>query len=114
MAKVTITESHNFDKKDVFNIIGAVTMNKVERNTRIEAIGAALGTDISNETGEVVPTGYIKTTDGKIYSTISPTAQQSIEALIDLLADEGGKPIAINIETRRSNSGRDFIILTLE
>ena len=113
MAKVTITESHNFDKKDVFNIIGAVTMDKV-KGTRIEAIGAALGTDISHETGEVVPTGYIKATDGKIYSTISPTAHQSIEALIDLLADEGGKPIAINVETRRSNSGRDFIILTLE
>ena len=113
MAKLTITESFNFSKKDAFNILGAVTMDKIKGST-LNVVGAALGTDTSHETGEVIATGYIKTDDGKIYSTISPTAQQAIEALIDLLNDEDGKPIAFTVETRKSNSGRDFIILTIE
>lgn len=113
MAKLTINAtSKNFTKKDAFNIIGAVTIDKV-KGTHINVVGAALGTDVSYDSGEEVSTGYLKSADGTIYSTISPTAQQSIEQLIDMLDDVDGEPIEIAVQTRKSNAGRDFIVLTL-
>lgn len=106
-----ITNGANFGAKDVFNITGAETLDSVKGSV-IRVVGAALGLDVSHDTGEEVATGYLKAENGKIYSTISPTAQQSIDALIDLLSDDP-TPVDIKVNTRKSNAGRDFIVLTM-
>lgn len=107
-----ITTAVNFNKRDMFNIVGADTLEKVKGQV-IKVVGVALGTDVSHDTGEVVPTGYLKDADGNIYSTISPTAQQSIELLGDLLVDEPDVVLDVKVATKKSNAGRDFIVLTL-
>ena len=106
-----ISESANFTNKDVFNITGAESLESIKGST-IKVVGGALGLDVSHETGEVA-TGYLKDSEGNIYSTISPTAQQSIEALIDMFADGEAKEVTIKVNTRKSNAGREFIVLTM-
>lgn len=106
-----ITNGANFGAKDVFNITGAETLDSVKGSV-IRVVGAALGLDVSYDTGEEVATGYLKAENGEIYSTISPTAQQSIDALIDLLSDDP-TPVEIKVNTRKSNAGREFIVLTM-
>lgn len=107
-----ITNGANFGAKDVFNITGAETLDSVKGST-IRVVGAALGLDVSHDTGEEVATGYLKAEDGAIYSTISPTAQQSIDALIVVFNDEPNTPVDIKVNTRKSNAGREFIVLTM-
>lgn len=107
-----ITNAANFGPKDAFNITGAETLDSVKGSV-IAVVGAALGLDVSHETGEEVATGYLKAEDGAIYSTISPTAQQSIDALIDLIADAPNTKVDIKVNTRKSNAGREFIVLTM-
>lgn len=107
-----ITNGANFGPKDVFNITGAETLDSV-KGSIITVCGAALGLDVSHDTGEEVATGYLKAVDGTIYSTISPTAQQSIDALIDMFADDSSCKVDIKVNTRKSNAGREFIVLTM-
>ena len=107
-----ITESANFTAKDVFNITGAETLDSAKGGV-IHVCGAALGLDVSHDTGEEVPTGYLKDTDGVIYSTISPTAQQSISSLIDMLTDDPIMVADIEVKSKKSKGGRDFIVLSL-
>lgn len=107
-----ITESANFTAKDAFNITGAETLDSVKGGV-IHVCGAALGLDVSHDTGEEVPTGYLKDTDGVIYSTISPTAQQSISSLIDMLTDNPKMVADIAVKSKKSKGGRDFIVLSL-
>ena len=107
-----ITEKANFTAKDTFNIVGADTLDSVKGKV-LKITGVALGLDVSHETGEEVPTGYLKDSEGNIYSTISPTAQQSIAALIDMFADEPEATFEVKVSTKKSNAGRDFIVLTL-
>lgn len=106
-----IVNGANFGAKDIFNITGAETLDSVKGST-IRVVGAALGLDVSHDTGEEVSTGYLKAEDGAIYSTISPTAQQSIDSLIELLGDDP-TPVDIKVNTRMSNAGREFIVLTM-
>ena len=107
-----IVNGANFGARDVFNITGAETLDSVKGSV-IKVVGAALGLDVSHDTGEEVSTGYLKAQDGSIYSTISPTAQQSIEALIDIFEAESDAVIDIKVNTRKSNAGREFIVLTM-
>lgn len=111
MARKIVKEA-NFGAKDVFNIVGAETLDSVKGSV-IKVVGAALGLDVSHDTGEEVATGYLKAENGAIYSTISPTAQQSIDALIDMFADEPNTGVDIKVNTRMSNAGREFIVLTM-
>lgn len=104
-----IKKANNFTAKDNFNIVGAETLESVKGNI-INVTGCAFGTDVSTETGEVVETGYLKDSNGKIYSTISPTALQSITVLVDM---ELGDGIEIAVESRKSKGGREFIVLLM-
>ena len=104
-----IRKSNNFSAKDNFNIIGAETLDSI-KGTIINVVGCAYGTDISTETGEVVETGYLKDSNGKIYSTISPTALQSISVLAEM---EIGSGVEIAVESRKSKAGREFIVLLM-
>lgn len=110
MAK-EIFNSHNFTAKDVFNIRAAQKLDSAKGKV-LKVVGCATGNDVSGETGELVNTGYLKTEEG-MYSTISKTAIDSIDALIDCFADNGGEPIEIKVGTGRSNAGREFIVLTM-
>ena len=107
-----IVNGANFKAKDVFNITGAETLDSVKGSV-IKVVGAALGLDVSHDTGEEVSTGYLKAENGEIYSTISPTAQQSIDALIEMFVDEPDAVVEIKVNTRKSNAGREFIVLTM-
>lgn len=80
---------------------------------KIAAAFVETAEDVDQETGEVVTRkkGYIKTSDGKYYGTISPTAIRSLEDAIDILDD--GEPVEIEVVTRKSGRQRDFISLDL-
>ena len=107
-----IEKSINFSSKDNFNIVGAATLESVKGSV-IDVIGCAIGCDVSHETGEEISTGYLKDIDGNIYSTVSNTAMQSIDALIDIITSEPDKSVEIQVNSQKSKSGRDFIVLTM-
>lgn len=106
-----IVNSHNFTSKDNFNVRGAMKLESAKGQT-LTVLGCATGNDVSGETGEIVETGYLKTTAG-MFSTISKTAIDGINALIDCFADMEEDSIDITVETRTSNAGRAFIVLTM-
>lgn len=117
MAQRKLTVTANFSKKDAFNITAADTLNTQNGKT-INVIGAAIGLDVSHDTGEEVVTGYLKDSSGKIYSTISKTAIDSIAELCDIISDgeldDVAENLAVRVEIKKSKGGRDFIVLHLE
>ena len=107
-----IEKSYNFTAKDLFNVMSAKVLGKSVGET-ITVIGVALGKDVSHDTGEEVNTAYLKCDNGTIYSTISSTAITAVDALVDVFADEEGAPQKVYIDSRKSNAGRDFIVLVM-
>ena len=109
-----ITTAANFSKKDMFNITGADTLNTMNGKT-IKVEGCAIGLDVSHDTGEEVVTGYLKDESGRIYSTISKTAIDSISELCDIIDDgDFGDDLSVVVEIKKSKGGRDFIVLSLK
>lgn len=76
-------KTETFTTKHQFNIVKGKSLAEcVGKTLKLEAI--AIGEDISNDTGEMVKTGYIVDVDGSIYTTVSKTARQQLEALIEM------------------------------
>lgn len=111
--KEIIKATENFSVKDKFNIKAGAQSLKVAVGETLTVKSACIGTD-ANQDGEQVSAGAIITTDNKAYTTISATAVDLIDSLIDLLNDDS-VPDEINIlvESRKSNSGRDYLVMSL-
>lgn len=106
-------KSETFTAKHVFNLVKGKSMADAVGST-VEVVAACVGEDISNDTGELVKTGYIVTAAGEIYNTISKTARQQIDAMCDML-NEDDEPISVKIcdQKCKNDKKRSFVFLEM-
>lgn len=104
-------KTKNVTAKDLFNVGGSIALLTVK--DPITVTGAAIGDGSPDKDGVTHTVGYLFTKDA-CYCTISATAIRSIEDLITLMDAEDIKEVVIVVNTRLSNSGREFITLSME
>lgn len=117
-----IVQNVNFQLKEIVNCETATTTINSLNNKEIIVTGFLIGLKetIEEETGEVknLKIGVLKTDDGQLISTISPTVINSMETIINAYKDidqldEIGKGLLIGIKTAKSTKSRNFIFLEL-
>lgn len=105
------------DKKDIVNARNTVESIKKLKNKTVKMVGFMTYIDIQeNDNGELVDVNAftIKTDDGKFYSSISKTALDSLNTIVELFPDDEIRAgIDVTIETHNSNSGREFLTIGL-
>ena len=104
-------KTKNVTTRDLFNVGGSIALQTVK--TPITVTGAAIGEGSPDKEGVTHTVGYLFTKEG-CYCTISSTAIRSIEDLIDIMDAEDMKEVVIAVNSRLSNSGREFITLSME
>lgn len=112
-------KSFNFTKKDEMNSVSATPIQKVKGET-LTVKGAAISEKPDKDTGEVVKVGYLSTTDRGMLCTISGTALQGIDLLIDYMTEcaadlpEGQEETEqVKVHAEKANSGREFVTLEI-
>lgn len=112
----------NFSLKEIINAESATTVLKNLAGKQVKVNGFLIGSkeDVDSDTGEVkeIQIGVLKTVDGELISSISPTVINSIETIIDTytennLLQEIEAGIDIIIKADKSAKGRDFFHLEL-
>lgn len=106
-------KTKNWGSKETFNLVKAKSIAGFG-DAKLSIVSAAIGENMSNETGEVVLTGYIYDADGNCYTTISKTCRQQLEALIDMI-DEDGNPINVQVclQSCKQDARRQFVYLDM-
>lgn len=106
-------KSINMNAKSIINAKSSSVQLKAAP-PRFQAVGFAIATDTDKETGEVREVGYIVAEDGTVYGTISATAINTIDNIIDAIDDNSfGTPVEIGVALRKSNAGREFITVSV-
>lgn len=106
-------KSINMNAKSIINAKSSSVQLKAAP-PRFQAVGFAIATDTDKETGEVREVGYIVAEDGTVYGTISATAINTIDNIIDAINDNSfGTPVEIGVALRKSNAGREFITVSV-
>ena len=104
-----MVNTFNFTSKDTLNAISAQPLQSIKNKT-ITISGMAIDNRPDRD-GQVVVVGYIKTSDGSIYTTISDTVIRGIDALIDYVVDEGVDTVDVKVATKKSKNNREFFVL---
>lgn len=93
--------TNGFTSKDLFNAGSATPLKEAEGKT-LEVKDICV-----KENAEGQQVGYIKTTDGTVYATISQTVVEQVKTLAEML------PAKVNVISKRSNAGRNYLMLEL-
>ena len=93
--------TNGFTAKDMFNA-GSATPLKQAEGKAFEVKDVCVK---ENAEGQLV--GYIKTADGTVYATISQTVVEQVKTLAEML------PAKVTVITKKSNAGRDYLMLEL-
>lgn len=106
-------KTKNWGSKETFNLVkGKSIADYAGKNMTISAV--AIGEDVSNEDGTIVKTGYIYNTDGECYTTVSKTCRQQLDALIDMLDDDGNSiEVQVCSQQCKGNQQRQFVYLDM-
>jgi hypothetical protein len=113
----------NFGLKEIINAESATTVLKNMSNETVKITGLMVATkeDLNEETGEIktLKVGVLKTQEGELISSISPTVIGSIETIITTYEDMGiiediSKGIDVQIKSAKSGKGREFFHLELK
>ena len=99
----------DFTAKDSFN--SAASGKLSEATDAITVVGVELS-EKPDKDGVVTNTATIKSKNEELYSTVSASAIQQLEALADMF-DDGDKELTIKVVHRTSGQGRDYIQLQL-
>ena len=116
MTKETkITASRNFGLEAQLNLVGAKSLKDADgKELVVTGYAFAVSKEANEETGEIEELAvlYLLTNDG-MYSTISPTAMQTVQQFGDIeeATLTSGK-IAVTPVKRKGGKG-DFIVLTV-
>lgn len=103
----------NITKKDVFNVASSMSLAKKKGEViKVEGVAITKTTSIEDSSKEI-EIGIIKTVDGNLLSTVSPSAIQVLNSVIDYLEQSGEDKAELRIEERTSGSGRNYITLIL-
>ena len=108
--KTIFKQTSNITAVDKFNMKMCQSLQTVVGETVIVS-KAAIGEDVDKD-GEVVQTASIITDKG-VYGTISPTAMDLVDSLIDML-EEVGEPITVKVESRKTQNNREYLVLVIE
>lgn len=106
-----ITKKYNFSTKDTINAKSASIKLSSIAGQSVVVSGAAICDDVDVETGETKRVAYLATESG-VFGTISPTAVNAIDSIIDYMAEEQASA-DITVNKVKSNAGREFITLTI-
>lgn len=104
-------KTNGWSARDKFNAVQADALNRhVGQTFTIAAM--ALGEDVDKSTGETLDAGYIRDTDGKMYTTVSSTTLEQLYALMEIGVDT--EPIAVKVcENQCLNSDSSYIYLDM-
>lgn len=98
-------KTKGFTAKDEFNASSATPI-KMAKNGVIEVTDVMVKDKADGET-----VGYMKTTDGTIYATISATIIEQLVALAEMV--QAG-PLTVMVVPKTSNGGREYFMLELQ
>lgn len=101
--------TNNFETRDKFNIKAGAKSLKDAVGEKLVVKKACIGLDTDKDGTEVTAGAII--TDKGAYTTISATAVDLISDLIDMIDD--GEDLTVMVESRTSNGGRDYLVLSL-
>lgn len=101
--------TNNFETRDKFNIKAGAKSLKDAVGEKLVVKKACIGLDTDKDGTEVTAGAII--TDKGAYTSISATAVDLISDLIDMIDD--GEDLAVMVESRTSNGGRDYLVLSL-
>lgn len=106
------TNGINFTAIDRINSVTAESLAEKAGQT-ITIVGVAFARD--EREGKMVDAGYVKTSDGMYYNTISSTALQGLDGILELLEtpDYNSTGVAVEILERKSSNNRKYILLKL-
>lgn len=117
MKEIT-NKSGNFTTKDKFNIKAGAHSLKDAVGDTLSVRSACIGKDTDADDLDVIAGAIV--TDKGAYTTISATAVDLIVDLISLIDesieegnDANGFHAEVLVESRKSNAGRDYLVLTL-
>ena len=94
--------------KDTFNTVKSKSLADCDNQT-ITIAAIAIGNDISNEDGRTVEAGYIRSADGQMFNTISKTALQQLDALIDMMEEGEEFTVKICRQKCKNDKKREFV-----
>lgn len=108
---MNIIRTNAESKKDLYMLTRCpVALKMVDvKGQRIEIAHYAIFDDVGAD-GYEKRVCSILTPSGEVYGTISKTFIAEFDALVEIFGDE---LTAINVVSRQSNKGRDFIVCTL-
>ena len=109
MNQITLSTT-NFTTKDKFNIKAGAKALKDAVGKKLKVTKACVGTDKDVDGREVTAGAII--TDSEVYTCISKTVVDCIPDLIEML-DDGEENITVMVESRTSNGGRDYLVLSI-
>ena len=107
--KTISANTKNFGTIDKFNIKAGTKSLKDAVGQTLVVTKACVGRDTDSEGNEVDAAALI--TDNGAFTTISATAVELITDLVEIIDEMGDAEILV--ESRKSNGGRDYLVLTL-
>lgn len=116
-----ISSTPNWKFTDNISLASAATFqNLAESGESIKVAKAAL-IDTEDKDGDLKHAAAIKTFDGRYFVSIGTAIHDQVSDIVDAItgidADGGyneGCAFAIHVESRKSKSGRDFLVLSVD
>ena len=107
--KEIIKTTEGFTKVDEFNIKMAQALKDISGQT-ITVQKVAVGKDEDVDHKETAAAAFV--CEEGIFGSISNTVIELAYSLIDII-NEAGAPVKVQVASRKANSGRDYLVLTL-
>lgn len=104
-----ICATKNFDKKMAINSRNGIPMQ--DNLGRAEVMAVAVMKDTDEETGEIKEVGVLVTEESDYLTCISATVIDVLPDLVEFVDAE--EIVSVNISSRKSKGGRDFLTLTI-
>lgn len=108
--KTIFKQTSNITAVDKFNMKMCKSLQTAVGKS-LTVTKAAIGEDADKD-GEAIQTACIITDEGA-YGTISATAMDLVDSLIDML-EEIGEPITVRVEARKTQNNREYLVLVIE
>lgn len=105
--KKIINSTENFTKKDSINMRNGLPLKDEPNGKTFMISKAAVVEDTDEETGELKDVSVLIDSDGKCYTSISPTIADIMDDCIDLL--DAGESVTLELIKRKSEAGREFL-----
>ena len=103
-------KTKGFTAKDEFNAASATPIKEAKGQEL--TVSEVMVTEKVDEDGVLTKVGYIKTTDGEIYATISATIIDQLIPLVVMIDEDGDQ--TVSVITKTSNAGREYFMLALQ